>query len=254
VITEGNTCDLTVPLVRSRSRGLAMLAGLLPLVLAAAASLTVPAQAATFAPDPLPGVRLMWATQTAIRLGWATAGGAWFYSVDQLNGMQVRSGSEPGYYHTVTLTGLHPGWRYRCTVWSNPADGPGRPATRYVTLPQLLPPREYAYQWAEAQAGTPYVYGAEGHGGYDCSGLVRTAYQHAGIWLPRTTGQMLGDPVLQRVATPQQGDLVFFGSGHVELYDRQDWSFGAEDAGSSWYRWWPGNWWPTAFYRVNGAG
>jgi cell wall-associated NlpC family hydrolase len=173
-----------------------------------------------------------------------------------MNGVQVRSGSEPGYYHTMTFSGLHPGWRYRALVWIGPADRPGSHATLDITLPSPTPPREYAYQWAESQAGTRYVYGAEGQGGYDCSGLVRTAYRHAGIWLPRTTEQMLAYPRLDRVSSPRRGDLVFFGSGHVELYDSRGRSFGAESGptGASWNRWWPGNWWPTAFYRVYGAG
>jgi cell wall-associated NlpC family hydrolase len=234
----------------------------MPLALAAAAALALPAQAMTPARTPLPGFHLMRATRTAMRLGWSASRGARSYSyrLDQMNGIQVRSGSGPGFYHTVNFSGLHPGWEYRATVRVNPADGPGQLAVLYVTLPGSAPPREYAYQWAESQAGTRYVYGAEGLGGYDCSGLVRTAYRHAGIWLPRTTGQMLGYRRLDRESSPRQGDLVFFGTGHVELYDSQDRSFGAESgpdnkhAGSWWYRWWPGNWWPTAFYRVHGAG
>jgi cell wall-associated NlpC family hydrolase len=264
VITEGNTHG-GYRQIRGGQRKISVrhvvMAGMMPLTLAAAASVTVSAQAATPQP-PLPGVRLMWATPTAMQLGWPASrtASSYSYQLDQMNGRQVRTGAEPGSYDTVTFRGLHPGWRYRGTVSGSPAYGPGQFATLYVMLPRPVPPREYAYQWAETQAGAPYLYGAEGHGGYDCSGLVRTAYRHAGIWLPRTTGQMLTDPLLQRESSPRQGDLVFFGSGHVELYDRQDWSFGAESgsddqhAGSWWYRWWTDNWWPTAFYRVVGAG
>jgi hypothetical protein len=241
------------------------MAGLVPLAFAAAALPTLPAHAMTFPQKPLPGFHLMWTTKTAMRLGWSASRGAESYSyrLDQMNGKEVWSGREPGYYHTVSFSGLHPGWRYRFTVWANPADGPGSQATLYVTLPAPTPPtppREYAYQWAESQAGTRYLYGGEGQGGYDCSGLVRTAYQHAGIWLPRTTDQMLGYQRLDRESSPRQGDLVFFGTGHVELFDSRDRSFGAESGpedkhgGVWWYQWWPGNWWPTAFYRVQRAG
>jgi cell wall-associated NlpC family hydrolase len=232
----------------------------MPLALGAAALGALPAQAATFAPSPPPGFHLMWATRTAMRLGWSATRGAWSYSyrLEQMNGVRVRSGSEPGYYHTVTFSGLHPGWRYRSVVWADPARGPS--ATLYIALPAPTPLRQYALQWAESQAGTPYVYGDQGQHGYDCSGLVRTAYGHAGIWLPRTTEEMLSDRRLNRESSPRQGDLVFFGTGHVELFDSRDRSFGAESGpedkhgGVWWYQWWPGNWWPTAFYRVQRAG
>jgi hypothetical protein len=262
VITESNTDSGNQPARRGRRTAPdthVVLGGLTALTLAAAVSLTVSAQAATFAPSPLPGVHLIRATGTTMWLGWPAnhTARSYSYRLDQMNGVLVGSGSEPGQDDTVSFTGLVPSWRYRFTVRDNPAN---RQATLYVTLPGLVPLREDAYQWAEAQAGARYLWGAEGHGSYDCSGLVRTAYQHAGIWLPRTTDQMLSYWRLQRESSPRQGDLVFFGTGHVELYDRQDWSFGAEDgsdiphSGSWWYRWWPGDWWPTAFYRVQGAG
>jgi cell wall-associated NlpC family hydrolase len=236
--------------------------GLIPvLALAAAALWALPAQATTYAQNPPRGFHLMWATRTAMRLGWSASRGAHSYSyrLYQMNGARVRSGWESGSYHTVIFTALHPGWKYRAIVWANPAYIAGSHATLYVTLPSPTPPREHAYQWAESKADTPYVYGGRGPGGYDCSGLVQAAYAHAGIWLPRTTGEMLGYWKLERESSPRQGDLVFFGTGHVELYDSRGRSFGAESgpnnghAGAWWYPWWPGNWWPTAFYRVHGA-
>jgi len=247
---------------RAKGYGLSIrhvaMAGLMPLALAATALLAPPAQATTAAQNPLPGFHLMWANRAAMRLGWSPSRGAWSYSyrLEQMNGVQVRSGSGPGYYHTVTFSGLHPGWRYRAIVWASPAHGTGPHATLSVTLPSPAPPREHAYQWAQSQAGTPYIYGGQGTGGYDCSGLVRTAYSHAGIWLPRTTLEMLSYQKLEPEPSPRQGDLVFFGPGHVELYDSPGWSFGAESGPSGVWRnrWWPGNWWPTAFYRVRGAG
>jgi hypothetical protein len=240
-----------------------MIVGLmLVFALAAVALRALPARATTDTQNRPAGLHLMWATRTAMRLGWPAARGARAYSyrIYQMNGVQVRAGREPGYRRTVALAGLHPAWRYRSVVWAAPADRSGPHATLYVTLPGSVPLREQAYRWAESQAGTPYAWGGEGHRGYDCSGLVQAAYTHAGIRLPRTTGEMLGDRKLERESLPRQGDLVFFGSGHVELDDSRGWSFGAESgnghphAGASWYRWWPGNWWPTAFYRVRGAG
>jgi len=108
-----------------------------------------------------------------------------------------------------------------------------------------------AYAWAWTQRGRPYQWGGTGDPGYDCSGLVMMAYRHAGIWLPRTTYEMLASPLLVRVRIPHEGDLAFYGSGHVELFRKWGWTFGAHDYGSPvgliHYGW---GWKPTAFYRV----
>jgi cell wall-associated NlpC family hydrolase len=107
-----------------------------------------------------------------------------------------------------------------------------------------------AYYWALRQAGHPYQYGGTGPG-FDCSGLVMMAYRHAGIHLPRTTYEMLASPLLVRVRHPHRGDLAFYGSGHVELFKKWGYTFGAHDYGSPVsmvrYGW---GWVPTAFYRV----
>ena len=112
------------------------------------------------------------------------------------------------------------------------------------------PARLRAYRWAHARRGHPYVYGGTGPG-FDCSGLVMMAYRHAGIRLPRTTGEMLASRKLVRVRHPRMGDLAFYGTGHVELFRRWGWTFGAHDYGSPvgliHYGY---GWKPTAFYRV----
>jgi len=118
-------------------------------------------------------------------------------------------------------------------------------ATRYRDVPRLR-----AYRWALTQKGHPYVWGGTGPG-YDCSGLVMMAYRHAGISLPRTTFGMLASPLLVRVIHPRMGDLAFYGTGHVELFRRWGYTFGAHDYGTTvgliHYGW---GWRPTAFYRV----
>jgi cell wall-associated NlpC family hydrolase len=112
-----------------------------------------------------------------------------------------------------------------------------------------------ALNWAEAHAtGLPYVYGAAGPSGYDCSGLVVAAFAHTGITLPRTTNAMLASPLLIPVPLSQvrRGDLLFFGSGHVEFATAwHDTSFGAHDSGSAigWITYGYG-WVPTAAYQV----
>ena len=112
------------------------------------------------------------------------------------------------------------------------------------------PARLRAYAWALTQTGHPYQWGGTGPG-YDCSGLVMMAYRHAGVDLPRTTTAMLSSPLLVRVVHPRMGDLAFYGAGHVELFRRWGYTFGAHDEGMPvgliHYGW---GWVPTAFYRV----
>lgn len=108
-----------------------------------------------------------------------------------------------------------------------------------------------ALRWAERQAGKWYCFGGTG-GCFDCSGLVMSAYRHAGISIPRTTFGMLASPKLHRIAASQRqrGDLAFYGSGHVELVTARG-TFGAAAPGTQvgWHH--PSAWWhPTMYFRV----
>jgi cell wall-associated NlpC family hydrolase len=70
-----------------------------------------------------------------------------------------------------------------------------------------------AVSWALAQLGTPYRWGGEGDGGFDCSGLVQAAFAAAGITLPRVAqDQYDAGPPLPAGTPLRVGDLVFFGS------------------------------------------
>ncbi|GAA0941500.1 MULTISPECIES: C40 family peptidase [Streptomyces violaceusniger group] len=77
-----------------------------------------------------------------------------------------------------------------------------------------------AVSYAYAALGKPYVWGATGPHGYDCSGLTQAAWRAAGVALPRTTYTQIyaGQRVTRDQLAP--GDLVFFYSGisHVGLY------------------------------------
>lgn len=73
------------------------------------------------------------------------------------------------------------------------------------------------------ESGARYRAGGIGPNSFDCSGLVRWAYEQAGIYLPHGTGNLL--PIVQPIAREEliPGDLVFSGrsgSGvqHVSLY------------------------------------
>jgi hypothetical protein len=116
-----------------------------------------------------------------------------------------------------------------------------------------IPARITALRWAEAQAGHPYVFGGTGPG-FDCSGLVMTAYAHARDHDPRTTLAMaaaigaghLRIPASQR----QRGSVAFYGTGHVELVTLRG-TFGALEPGTvvGWHH--PsGSWRPTLYVRV----
>ena len=91
-----------------------------------------------------------------------------------------------------------------------------------------------AWHYAVRQRGKPYIWGGTGPYGYDCSGLVYAAYRAAGVVLPRTTYEMLGSWRLVQIpkSKARRGDLAFFGTGHVELYDWGPWTFGAATTGT----------------------
>jgi cell wall-associated NlpC family hydrolase len=65
-------------------------------------------------------------------------------------------------------------------------------------------------QFALAQLGKPYLWGAVGPNSYDCSGLVQSAFHTAGVSMPRVSRQQA--EVGQRVSRQnvRAGDLIFF--------------------------------------------
>jgi len=125
----------------------------------------------------------------------------------------------------------------------------------------VLPRHLAAFHWARAQAGHPYVFGGTGPG-FDCSGLVYSAYRAEGISLPRDTFGMLaavatGKLIPESSGQARKGDLAFFGSGHVELVVRPGHTFGALQTGTliGWHSYSWASWWhPSLFFRVRGAG
>lgn len=77
-----------------------------------------------------------------------------------------------------------------------------------------------AVNFALAQVGKPYVWGAAGPGSYDCSGLTMASYRAAGIRLPHSAAEQYnyGHHVAARALRP--GDLMFYYQpiGHVTIY------------------------------------
>jgi hypothetical protein len=80
-----------------------------------------------------------------------------------------------------------------------------------------------AIKAAEAKVGAPYVWGAQGPGTFDCSGLLVYAWNKAGVSLPRTSQAMARYGTAVKPKDIKPGDLVTsnWGSGpssHVAMY------------------------------------
>ena len=79
---------------------------------------------------------------------------------------------------------------------------------------------QQAVQFALAQVGKPYVFGAAGPGSYDCSGVTMAAWQQGGVSLPHSAADQYnyGQHVSRDALEP--GDLIFFYQpiGHVTIY------------------------------------
>jgi peptidoglycan DL-endopeptidase CwlO len=77
-----------------------------------------------------------------------------------------------------------------------------------------------ALQYAYAQLGDPYEWGAAGPNSFDCSGLTMMAWRQAGVSLPHSSSQQYAAVRKVGRSDLQPGDLVFFYSPitHVGLY------------------------------------
>jgi hypothetical protein len=95
-------------------------------------------------------------------------------------------------------------------------------------------PAAVAIAFAHAQLGKPYIWGATGPDGFDCSGLTSTAWRSAGIAIPRTSEDQWAEG--HRVAHPVPGDLVFSywdvdsqaSPNHVQIYVGHGYVIGAD--------------------------
>lgn len=70
------------------------------------------------------------------------------------------------------------------------------------------------------QLGKPYIWGASGPGGFDCSGLMLSAWRAAGRSLPHSSRAQYAATTRVSVSQIRAGDLVFYGSPihHVGMY------------------------------------
>jgi cell wall-associated NlpC family hydrolase len=110
---------------------------------------------------------------------------------------------------------------------------------------------------AETRAGDWYQWAAAGPYTFDCSGLVVWAAGRLGRTVPHSTYSMLADSgqfYAIPVSSAVRGDLMFFGSGHVEI--KTKWyhgTFGAQQTGTrvGWHTW-SAYWQPTMALRWRG--
>jgi peptidoglycan DL-endopeptidase CwlO len=77
-----------------------------------------------------------------------------------------------------------------------------------------------AVQYALAQVGDAYVWGAAGPSAFDCSGLMMAAWAQAGVGLPHSSSAQMGSGTPVSQSQLQPGDLVFYYSpvSHVGMY------------------------------------
>ncbi len=75
-------------------------------------------------------------------------------------------------------------------------------------------------EYALAQQGKPYVFGADGPGSFDCSGLTLAAWRQVGVSLPHSSRKQYAQINKISRANLEPGDLVFFYSDlhHSAVY------------------------------------
>ncbi|MFI0982419.1 NlpC/P60 family protein [Streptomyces sp. NPDC021093] len=77
-----------------------------------------------------------------------------------------------------------------------------------------------ALTYATRQLGKPYVWGAEGPGSFDCSGLTQQAWAAAGRSIPRTSQEQWRELPRVPLSALRPGDLVIYfpKATHVAIY------------------------------------
>jgi cell wall-associated NlpC family hydrolase len=83
-----------------------------------------------------------------------------------------------------------------------------------------------AVGWAKGRLGLPYLWGGDGPGSYDCSGLVMQAWAQAGVALPHSSRLQYASVQHISYSSMRPGDLLFFATNpanpatihHVAMY------------------------------------
>ena len=96
-----------------------------------------------------------------------------------------------------------------------------------------------ALRAAESRQGLPYVWGADGPGSFDCSGLVEWSFAQAGVAMPRVAADQARTGPAVPVTGLQPGDLLFYHTdptapgyiSHVAIYLGNGWMIQAPQPG-----------------------
>ncbi|MET9677053.1 C40 family peptidase [Streptomyces sp. NPDC006482] len=82
------------------------------------------------------------------------------------------------------------------------------------------PQGKKAVEFATAQIGKPYVWGAEGPDSFDCSGLTQLAWGKAGLPIPRTSQEQWRLLPRVDIKDMRPGDLIvyFKDASHIGMY------------------------------------
>ena len=112
------------------------------------------------------------------------------------------------------------------------------PATPVRSTPVVpIPPTnnpvnvQRAIDYAEAQVGKSYSYGASGPDSFDCSGLTMASWARGGVYLPHSAAAQYNVGRHIPYDQLQPGDLIFLYQpiGHVEIYVGKDLAVSAAD-------------------------
>jgi cell wall-associated NlpC family hydrolase len=121
-------------------------------------------------------------------------------------------------YQTLLAT-LTSAQQYAYQRAANPSVASAKLAAMHLTKAGSAAART-AVEFALAQVGKPYSFGAAGPGSYDCSGLTMASWRKAGVSLPHSAADQYnyGHHVSRDQLEP--GDLIFFYQpiGHVTIY------------------------------------
>lgn len=137
---------------------------------------------------------------------------------DALGAQRTAVGKQIRKYQDLLAT-LSSAQQYAYQRAANPSVASAKLATMHLTKAGSAAARK-AVEFALAQVGKPYVFGAAGPGSYDCSGLTMASWRAAGVSLPHSAADQYnyGHHVSRNDLQP--GDLIFFYQpiGHVTIY------------------------------------
>ncbi|SBT46483.1 C40 family peptidase [Micromonospora auratinigra] len=109
-------------------------------------------------------------------------------------------------------------YQLRRQAYGRATEAPARSSSA-GSAPAISGSAGVAVKYAYGAVGKPYVYGADGPSGYDCSGLTLAAWRAAGKSLPHNAAMQWDATTRISRSALKPGDLVFYsGLGHVALY------------------------------------